>query len=91
MSDPALTEIMLEFYEKEAAAIYKAKKDQANMVAVYTARIANLKPTPTVAEMNLVAAGNAPASIASSSISAATVVRPASAQLTFQRKVPRQS
>ena len=91
MADINLLETMSEYYAAQAAATNKARKDQANLVACRTELLANLRPTPTTAELNAIAANPGTVTLAGSLISASKIMRPASAQLLMQRKFPRTS
>ena len=78
---------MAEYYANEKQAIAAAQKQKNNLVTCYTERMANFKPTPTVAEMATVANGGA-VTLAGSAISGATIMRPGPAELSMQRKCP---
>ncbi len=89
MADMFITECMVEFYAKQAAAVNKAKKDQANLATLNAEAQANFRPTPTTAELNSIASGNPPAALSGSLVSAGKIMRPAAAALSIDKKFTR--
>jgi len=78
---------MVLYYRDLALAIKRATEEKNNLVTIYYERMANLRPTPTVAEMNAVATGSTPV-LSDERISKSISCRPGVYNFNLRRRYP---